>query len=84
MPAIMGHAWREPLQHRASGVEIVKGNELHEFIVLPKRWVFERTLAWINRNRRLARDFERYTRTVAAFVRLAIIPIMLRCLAHSM
>jgi transposase len=59
-------------------IEIVKRNELHRFVILPKRWIVERTLAWISRNRRLARDFERYTRTVAAFIRLAMIRIMLR------
>jgi hypothetical protein len=53
-------------------VEIVKRNDLHKFVVLPNRWIVERTLAWISRNRRLARDFERYARTVAAFVRLAM------------
>jgi transposase len=63
-------------------VEIVKRNELHKFVVLPKRWIVERTLAWISRNRRLARDFERYARTVAAFVRLAMIRIMLRRLTQ--
>jgi transposase len=63
-------------------VEIVKRNELHKFIVLPKRWIVERTLAWISRNRRLARDFERYAPTVAAFVRLAMIRIMLRRLTQ--
>src|SRR5437588_9432593 len=62
--------------------EIVKRNELHKFVVLPKRWIVERTLAWISRNRRLARDFERYARTVAAFVRLAMIRIMLRRLTR--
>ena len=62
--------------------EIVKRNELHKFVVLPKRWIVERTLAWISRNRRLARDFERYSRTVAAFVRLAMIRIMLRRLTR--
>jgi Transposase DDE domain len=41
----------------------------------------ERTFAWISRNRRLARDFERYATTVAAFIRLAMIRIMLRRLA---
>ena len=51
---------------------------LHRFVVLPKRWIVERTFAWISRNRRLARDFERYARTVAAFIRLAMIRIMLR------
>jgi len=62
-------------------VEIVKRTELHTFAVLPKRWIVERTLAWISRNRRLMRDFERYARTVAAFTRLAMIKIMLRRLA---
>jgi transposase len=63
--------------------EIVKRNELHKFVVLPKRWIVERTLAWISRNRRLACDFERYARTVAAFVRLAMIRIMLRRLTRT-
>jgi len=63
-------------------LEIVKRTELHRFVVLPKRWVVERTFAWIARNRRLARDFERYARTVAAFVRLAMIRIMLRRLTR--
>ena len=63
-------------------IEIVKRTDLHHFVVLPKRWVVERTFAWISRNRRLARDFERYATTVAAFVRLAMIRIMLRRLTR--
>jgi hypothetical protein len=43
----------------------------------------ERTFAWISRNRRLVRDFERYATTVAAFIRLAMIRIMLRRLAAN-
>jgi transposase len=53
------------------------------FEVLPKRWIVERTFAWINRFRRLARDFERYARTVAAFIRLSMIRIMLRRLVAN-
>ena len=64
-------------------LEIVKRNEPHRFVVLPKRWIVERTLAWISHNRRLARDFERYARSVAAFVRLAMIRIMLKRLTRS-
>ena len=64
-------------------VEVVKRSELRKFIVVPKRWIVERTLAWISRNRRLARDFERYASTVAAFIRLAMIKLMLRRLARS-
>ena len=52
------------------------------FIVLAKRWIGERTLAWISRNRRLARDFETLARTATALVRLAMIKIMLRRMAR--
>jgi hypothetical protein len=64
-------------------LEIVRRNEPHRFVVLPKRWIVERTLAWISHNRRLARDFERYARFAAAFVRLAMIRIMLKRLTRS-
>jgi transposase len=47
-------------------LEIVKRSDVAGFEVLPKRWIVERTFAWISRNRRLARDFERYAITVAA------------------
>ena len=59
-------------------IEIVKRNEAHHFVVLPKRWIVERTLAWISRCRRLAKDFERYARKAVAFIRLAMIRLMLR------
>jgi transposase len=71
---------------RRTGVwrlQIVKRSDTAGFEVLPKRWIVERTFAWISRNRRLARDFERYATTVAAFVRLAMIRIMLRRLAAN-
>ena len=64
-------------------IEIVKRSDLHKFVVLPKRWIVERTLAWISRNRRLARDYERYAGTVAAFIKLAMIRLMLRRLTRS-
>ena len=62
-------------------IEIVKRGEAPGFRILPKRWIVERTIAWISRNRRLARDFERYARTAVAFVRLAMIRLMLKRLA---
>lgn len=65
-------------------IDIVKRpDDAIGFEVLPKRWIVERTIAWISRFRRLARDFERYARTVAAFIRLAMIRIMLRRLTRS-
>jgi transposase len=63
-------------------LEIVKRSDAG-FEVLPKRWIIERTFAWISRNRRLARDFERYATTAVAFIRLAMIRIMLRRLAAN-
>lgn len=62
-------------------IEIVKRPNIPRFEVLPKRWIVERTLAWISRCRRLARDFERHVRKAAAYVRLAMIRLMLRRLA---
>ena len=64
-------------------LQIVRRCDRHRFVVLPKRWIVERTLAWISRNRRLARDDERHARKAAAFVRLAMIRLMLRRLAAS-
>jgi transposase len=64
-------------------IEVVKRNELHRFVVLPKRWIVERTLAWITRCRRLAKDFERHARKAAAFIRLAMIRLMLRRLTAA-
>jgi transposase len=43
-------------------LEIVRRCDRHRFVALPKRWIVERTLAWISRNRRLARDYERHAR----------------------
>ncbi len=61
--------------------EIVRRCDRHQFVVLPKRWIVERTIGWISRNRRLARDFERHCHIAAAFVRMPMIRIMLRRLA---
>jgi transposase len=59
-------------------LHIVKRSDLHRFVVLPKRWIVERTFAWISHCRRLAKDFERHARKAVAFIRLAMIRIMLR------
>jgi transposase len=64
-------------------VQVVKRSEASKFVVVPKRWIVERTLAWISSNRRLARDCERYAATAAAFIRLAMIKLMLRRLTRS-
>jgi transposase len=67
----------------AWALEIVRRCDRHRFVVLPKRWIVERTIGWISRNRRLARDFERHLRIAAAFVRMAMIRLMLRRLTAT-
>jgi len=53
-------------------LEIVRRAEGQKgFAVLPKRWIVERTLSWIRRNRRLARDVEHLARTAEALISLA-------------
>ncbi|WP_412051276.1 IS5 family transposase [Hoeflea sp. Naph1] len=58
--------------------DIVKG-----FEVLPRRWVVERTYAWLGRCRRLAKDFENLSRNALAFLKLASIRLMLRRLCSK-
>jgi transposase len=64
-------------------IEIVKRSGLVSgFVVLPKRWIVERTIAWLNRCRRLAKDWECLNRKALAFLRLASIRLMLRKLCN--
>jgi hypothetical protein len=53
------------------------------FEVLPRRWVVERTFAWLGRCRRLAKDFENLSRNALAFLKLASIRLMLRRLCSK-
>lgn len=63
--------------------EIVKRSDRPKgFVVLPKRWIVERTIAWLNRCRRLAKDWENLNRKGLAFLRLASIRLMLRKLCN--
>jgi putative transposase len=61
---------------------VLKLGDQKGFQVLPKRWVVERTFAWITRNRRLARDYERRAESSEAFIYVAMIRLGLRRLAR--
>ena len=64
-------------------LEIVKrSDDVKGFVVLPRRWVVERTFSWFGRNRRLAKDFENLAKTLTTFVTLASIQLALRRLAR--
>ena len=64
-------------------VEIVKrSDQAKGFAVLPKRWIVERTFAWLNRCRRLAKHWENLTDRALAFLHLASIRLMVRKLCN--
>ena len=50
---------------------------------LPRRWVAERTFAWISHNRRMAKDYERMCSTGEAFIHAAMTRLIVRRLAHA-
>lgn len=62
-------------------LDITKRNQ-EGFEVLPKRWIVERTFAWLGINRRLSKDFERRARTTKNLIQIAMIKLMSRRLAR--
>ena len=70
-------------QHFPFILEIVSRDPTQKgFVLLPKRWIVERTLAWLGRNRILSKEYERLTQTSESDVYLASIRLMLRRLDH--
>ena len=65
-------------------LEIVKRpRDSHRFQVLPRRWVVERTFAWLSRCRRMSKDYEALSDTTEAWTHIAMIHLMLRRLAPT-
>ena len=84
-------AYQGPVFHTALAsilpnlkTEIVKRSDAAKgFVTLPKRWIVERSIGWLNRCRRLAKDWENLNISGLTFLRLASIRLMLRKLCHS-
>ncbi len=74
---------------RQVDVEIVKRSNqasavtAKSFTFLPKRWIVERTFAWLNRCRRLAKDWECHSRKALAFLHWASVRLMIRKLCQT-
>ncbi|WP_425382166.1 IS5 family transposase [Spiroplasma endosymbiont of Melieria omissa] len=65
-----------------ANVEVIKRNELHTFVVLPKRWIVERSFAWLEKYRRLWKNCERKLNTSLQMVVLSFISILLKRFYH--
>jgi transposase len=59
-------------------VEVVKRNELHKFVVLPKRWIVERTFGWLEDYRLLWKNCERKIHSTLQAVKMALLALILR------
>lgn len=64
--------------HTGATVEVAKRSELHTFAVIPKRWVVERSISWLEKCRRLLKNCERKLASLLAMIRLAFISLLLR------
>ena len=67
---------------REVNVQIVRRSDAGRFGMPPKRWIVERTIAWLNRCRRLARDWERMNRNAPAILQWASVRLMVRKLCQ--
>lgn len=80
-----GEAPAEAAQEQGITLEVVKLPEAkHGFVLLPRRWVVERSIAWIARFRRLARDYERLPETLAGLHYIAFACLMLSHLSDAL
>jgi putative transposase len=74
---------RELRRYRPIRLEITKRSDaVKGFVVIPKRWVVERTFGWLNRYRRLSKDYELLPDTSKAVIQVTMIYVMVRCLAR--
>ena len=83
--AYAGPVFQDGLANVMPGLvtEIVRRSDRAKgFVVLPKRWIVERTIGWLGRCRRLAKDWENLNHNALAFLRLASIRLMLRKLCN--
>jgi putative transposase len=76
------HEWIATESRGTWRLEVVRRPEGSKgLVLLPKRWVVERTFGWLNRSRRLSKDFEALPETTETWIRIAMIHLMVRRLA---
>ena len=77
------HDLRQGRGHRRIELEIVAKVQGERFVVLPKRWIVERTFAWLGRSRRLSKDYEALCETTEVWIMIAMIYLMAKRLAQQ-
>ena len=75
-------AWAKEWEKEGVSVDWQKLLPPRGFVVVPRRWVVERTIAWIEQYRRMSKDYERLAATSEAFIYVAMSRLMLRRLAR--
>ena len=75
--------WARELAKEGVALEWQKFMLQQGFVVLPRRWVVERTFSWIEQNRRMSKDYERLSESSEAFIYVAMSRLMARRLART-
>ena len=83
IPEEVARAWAEEWAKEGQTVDWQKLMPQRGFVVLPRRWVVERTFSWLSQNRRMSKDYERLTETSEAFIYVAMSRLMVRRLART-
>jgi putative transposase len=83
VPEKVARLWAEEWAKEGKKVDWQRLMPPRGFRLLPRRWVVERTFAWLSQNRRMSKDYERLCATGEAFVYVAMMRLMVRRLART-
>jgi len=83
VPEKIAKIWAEEWAKEGKKIDWQRLMPPRGFRVLPRRWVVERTFAWLCHNRRMSKDYERLCATGEAFVYVAMTRLMVRRLARA-
>ena len=81
--AYSGKAFNHKIfQNTSWQITIIKRKGQKTFAPLPQRWIVERTFAWINKNRRMSKDYELKLQSSEALIYLSMIRLMIKRITH--
>jgi putative transposase len=83
VPEKVAKRWAEEWAKEGQKVDWQRLMPPRGFVALPRRWVVERTFAWLGQNRRMSKDYERLCSTSEAFINAAMTRLMARRLARA-